>query len=83
MVVAGFLFWLIKKMGNAMMSSEIQTLAIDPTDMSRADEIRSETYVPNEIHQIATLLALQVALLHDIRFSLNELLHYKQQEVHR
>ncbi len=37
------------------------------TDQDRAEEIRSDTHVPNEIHQYCTLLSMQIVLLQDIR----------------
>lgn len=56
---------------------------VDASDEERADAIRSHFHVPNEIHQICTLLAMQVVLLQDIRFGLMELLQYKREEIHR
>ncbi len=48
--------------------------AVDAADAERADSIRSQFSVPNEIYQISTLLSIQIALLQDIRIILCDLL---------
>ena len=42
-------------------------------DAVRAGEVRDQFNVPNETHQLATLLALQCVLLQDVRFHLQNI----------
>lgn len=46
---------------------------VDPSDADRATEIRGEAYFPNETSTTHALLALQIVLLQDIRFHLQNL----------
>lgn len=42
-------------------------------DIDRANEIRNDAYFPNEISTTHALLALQIVLLQDVRFYLQNL----------
>jgi hypothetical protein len=45
-------------------------VAVDPYDVNRATDIRHDAYFPNETSTTHALLALQIALLQDIRYHL-------------
>lgn len=47
--------------------------SVDPHDADRATEIRNDAYFPNETSTTHALLALQIVLLQDIRFYLQNL----------